>query len=190
MEQLSIWDIKKPDIKIHERTGMIIGLGKEITLARLKGGDILEDSVVVDTMTDKLYLKQESKRKEPLKTINWPLATYTEIDWKLFKKGWIVEKEEAEFQRQKKKNYERKNNILRKLIEIYPEIERVKAKDISVEMTYKGEWRKMDDKKIMMAVEEAARLLRENPEWTYKKALEKAKEMILDEKMENLAKAN
>lgn len=92
MEQLSIWDIEKPGLKIHERTGMIIGLGKEITLVRFKGGDILEDSVVVDAMTDKLYLKQESRRKEPLKTIDWPLATYIEIDWKLFKKGWIVEK--------------------------------------------------------------------------------------------------
>lgn len=46
----------------------------------------------------------------------------------------------------------------------------------------------LEDKRIKN--KEAVRLLRENPEWTYKKALEKAKEMILDEKMENLAKAN
>lgn len=34
---------------------------------------------------------------------------------------------------------------------------------------------------ITTAVEEAARLLRENPDWTYKKAIDKAKEMITDE---------
>lgn len=35
-----------------------------------------------------------------------------------------------------------------------------------------------DNKKITTAVEEAARLLRENPSWTYKQAIQKAKELI------------
>lgn len=34
---------------------------------------------------------------------------------------------------------------------------------------------------IITAVERAAELLRENPSWTYKQAIEEAKEMILDE---------
>ncbi|WP_272879132.1 hypothetical protein [Clostridium sp. Cult2] len=39
----------------------------------------------------------------------------------------------------------------------------------------------MDKKRIRAVAEEAARLLFENPEWTHKKAIEKAKEMILNE---------
>jgi len=34
----------------------------------------------------------------------------------------------------------------------------------------------MDENRITMIVDEAARLLRENPDWTYKEAIEKAKE--------------
>lgn len=34
---------------------------------------------------------------------------------------------------------------------------------------------------ITTAVERAAILLRDNPDWTYKQAIEKAKDMILDE---------
>lgn len=36
----------------------------------------------------------------------------------------------------------------------------------------------MNSKKITEVVEEAARLLRENPSWTYKKAIETAKEVL------------
>lgn len=36
----------------------------------------------------------------------------------------------------------------------------------------------MTKKQITTAVDEAARLLRENPDWTYKKAIDKAKELI------------
>ena len=39
----------------------------------------------------------------------------------------------------------------------------------------------MTKAQITTAVEEAARLLRENPTWTYKKAIAKAKEMIAGE---------
>lgn len=35
-----------------------------------------------------------------------------------------------------------------------------------------------DKKKLTTAVEEAARLSRDNPSWTYKQAIEKAKELI------------
>ncbi|WP_312906821.1 hypothetical protein [Tissierella praeacuta] len=42
----------------------------------------------------------------------------------------------------------------------------------------------MTKKQITTAVEEAARLLRENPTWTYKKAIDKAKE-ILEKKVTN-----
>ncbi len=48
----------------------------------------------------------------------------------------------------------------------------------------------MTKAKITTAVEEAARLLRENPHWTYKKAIDKAKEMIADESIEKMEKAN
>lgn len=34
---------------------------------------------------------------------------------------------------------------------------------------------------ITTAVERAAELLRDNPDWTYKEAIDKAKEMILNE---------
>lgn len=37
---------------------------------------------------------------------------------------------------------------------------------------------KEEGKKIATAVDEAARLLRENPTWTYKQAIEKAKELL------------
>ena len=37
---------------------------------------------------------------------------------------------------------------------------------------------KSGDKKIADRVEEAARLLRDNPHWTYKQAIDKAKELI------------
>ena len=37
---------------------------------------------------------------------------------------------------------------------------------------------KDEGKKITTAVEEAARLLRENPHWTYKKAIDTAKERM------------
>lgn len=37
---------------------------------------------------------------------------------------------------------------------------------------------KDDKKRITTAVEEAARLLRENPDWTYKQAIEKARELV------------
>jgi len=43
----------------------------------------------------------------------------------------------------------------------------------------------MDNNKIAKAVEEAARLLRENPSWSYKKAIEQAKkiyEVNIDDK--------
>lgn len=36
----------------------------------------------------------------------------------------------------------------------------------------------MTKKQITTAVDEAARLLRENPDWTYKKAIDKAKESL------------
>ena len=35
-----------------------------------------------------------------------------------------------------------------------------------------------DKRKITTAVDEAARLLKENPHWTYKKAMRKAKELL------------
>ena len=37
----------------------------------------------------------------------------------------------------------------------------------------------MTEKQVTTAVEEAARLLRENPSCTYKKAIEKAKELTI-----------
>ena len=37
---------------------------------------------------------------------------------------------------------------------------------------------KEEQKRITTAVDEAARLLRENPDWTYKEAIKKAKELI------------
>lgn len=36
----------------------------------------------------------------------------------------------------------------------------------------------IDKKKIATVAEEAARLLKENPRWTYKQAIEKAKETL------------
>lgn len=36
----------------------------------------------------------------------------------------------------------------------------------------------MNKKRIAMVADEAARLLKDNPTWTYKKAIEKAREMI------------
>lgn len=48
----------------------------------------------------------------------------------------------------------------------------------------------MTKKQITSAVEEVARLLRENPTWTYKKAIDKAKEMISNEKVKTMEKAN
>lgn len=41
----------------------------------------------------------------------------------------------------------------------------------------------MTKAKITTTVEEAARLLRENPHWTYKKAIDKAKD-LLEKKVE------
>lgn len=43
----------------------------------------------------------------------------------------------------------------------------------------------MTRKQIDNAVERAAEFLRENPCWTYKQAIEKAKEMVLDEHQRN-----
>ncbi|WP_313232480.1 hypothetical protein [Tissierella praeacuta] len=43
----------------------------------------------------------------------------------------------------------------------------------------------MNKTKIITISEEAAKLLRENPTWTYKKAIDKAKEMISNEKVSN-----
>ncbi|WP_236913310.1 hypothetical protein [Clostridium sp. Cult1] len=48
----------------------------------------------------------------------------------------------------------------------------------------------MDEKRITAAVGEAARLLRENPEWTYIKATDKAKEELSNEGMEKVEKTN
>lgn len=48
----------------------------------------------------------------------------------------------------------------------------------------------MDENRITMIVDEAARLLRENPGWTYRQAIEKAEEMILNEKVEKVERAN
>lgn len=48
----------------------------------------------------------------------------------------------------------------------------------------------MNEKRILMTAKEAAKLLKENPDWTYKKAMDKAKEMIRDAKVENLEKTN
>lgn len=48
----------------------------------------------------------------------------------------------------------------------------------------------MTEKQISNAVEQAARLLRENPDWTYKKAIDKAKEMISNERMVKMEKTN
>lgn len=48
----------------------------------------------------------------------------------------------------------------------------------------------MNEKRITMVVNEAVRLLRENPDWTYKKAMDKAKEMVADEKAKVMEKAN
>jgi len=50
----------------------------------------------------------------------------------------------------------------------------------------------MDENRITMIVDEAARLLRENPDWTYKEAIEKAKGMILNEdsKVDMVKKVN
>lgn len=191
MEQLRIWDIHEDiSIKRHKKTGQIIGIGRELTLARFEGGDYLQDSVVVDTITDKLYLKQESRRKRPFKTIDWPLVSYIEIDWELFNKGWIVEKEDAEFQRQKKRKNKIKTIIFKRLLELDPDAGIEKVNGISIKMAYKGEWENMDEKRITMTVEEAVRLLRENPNMTYKEAITKAKGMILDEKVEELEKVN
>ncbi|MGJ0848428.1 hypothetical protein ACR77J_17195 [Tissierella praeacuta] len=44
---------------------------------------------------------------------------------------------------------------------------------------------KVNKTKIITISEEAAKLLRENPTWTYKKAIDKAKEMISNEKISN-----
>lgn len=38
----------------------------------------------------------------------------------------------------------------------------------------------MTKKQIATAAEEATRLLRENPSWTYKEAIAKAKEMLVE----------
>ena len=48
----------------------------------------------------------------------------------------------------------------------------------------------MNEKRILMTAKEAAKLLKENPNWTYKKAMDKAKEMIRDAKVEDLEKTN
>lgn len=40
----------------------------------------------------------------------------------------------------------------------------------------------MNEKRIAMTVEEAARLLRENPSWTYRQAIAKAREVLGYEK--------
>ncbi|MDR7856329.1 hypothetical protein [Tissierella sp.] len=48
----------------------------------------------------------------------------------------------------------------------------------------------MTKKQITTAVEEAARLLRENPDWTYKRAIARAKEMISNESIEKMEKVN
>ena len=36
----------------------------------------------------------------------------------------------------------------------------------------------MDENRITMIVDEAARLLRENPDWTYRQAIAKAREVL------------
>ena len=48
----------------------------------------------------------------------------------------------------------------------------------------------MTKTQISTVVEEAARLLRENPSWTYKKAIAKAKEVIQDEGLSKMEKTN
>lgn len=48
----------------------------------------------------------------------------------------------------------------------------------------------MNKTQIITVSEEAARLLRENPTWTYKKAIDKAKEMIGNEETKAMEKAN
>lgn len=48
----------------------------------------------------------------------------------------------------------------------------------------------MTKQQITDAIEEVARLLIENPSWTYKKAIDKAKEMISNEKMVKMEKIN
>lgn len=42
----------------------------------------------------------------------------------------------------------------------------------------------MDEKRIAIAVEKVVRLLRENPEWTHKQAIDKAKEVLSYESIE------
>lgn len=48
----------------------------------------------------------------------------------------------------------------------------------------------MNKKQITTVVEEAARLLKENPTWTYKKAMDEAKEMISGENTETMEEVN
>ena len=48
----------------------------------------------------------------------------------------------------------------------------------------------MTEIEIKRGTEEAARLLRENPSWTYKQAIDKAKEVIQDEEMAKVEKDN
>ena len=48
----------------------------------------------------------------------------------------------------------------------------------------------MAKEQITTAVEEAARLLRENPTWTYQEAIEKAKKMVADEGDKTIEKTN
>lgn len=48
----------------------------------------------------------------------------------------------------------------------------------------------MTKKQITTVVEEAARLLKDNPTWTYKKAINRAKEMIEDEDLSKMEKVN
>lgn len=48
----------------------------------------------------------------------------------------------------------------------------------------------MDGKRIAMTADEAARLLKENPSWTYKEAIEKARELLGYEKMETMAEVD
>lgn len=46
----------------------------------------------------------------------------------------------------------------------------------------------MSRENIAKVATEAAKLLKENPEWTYKKAIAKAKELIEDESVEKMEK--
>lgn len=50
----------------------------------------------------------------------------------------------------------------------------------------------MTKTQIAIVAEEAAKLLKENPDWSYTKAIKKAKEMILheDSKVDMVKKAN